>query len=228
MTEELIVVTGATKGLGLGMTRWFASHGHKVIGCGRTVISVEQLNEQFPTGTFAVVDITQEAQVKKWSQEMLAQYGAPSFLINNAGVINYPAKLWEVPPEQFEEVIDVNIKGTANVIRHFVPEMVERKRGVIVNFSSRWGRTVSTHRGPYCASKWAIEGMSRVLALELPKPMVCVPLNPGVINTSMVQMSCGGEEASTHETAEAWAERACPYILKIGSAQNGSSSTIPS
>ena len=82
--------------------------------------------------------------------------------------------------------MDVNIKGTVNVIRHFVPAMVERRRGVIVNFSSGWGRSTRAEVAPYCATKWAIEGFTQALAQELPPGMAAVPLNPGIINTEHV------------------------------------------
>ena len=80
-------------------------------------------------------------------------------------------------------MIDVNIKGVANVIRHFVPAMIARESGVIVNLSSYWGRSVSPEVAPYCATKWAIEGLTRALAQELPQGLAAVPLNPGIIDT---------------------------------------------
>jgi NAD(P)-dependent dehydrogenase (short-subunit alcohol dehydrogenase family) len=76
-------------------------------------------------------------------------------------------------------VVSVNIVGVANVIRAFAPAMIERGSGVIVNLSSGWGRSVSPEVAPYCATKWAIEGMTKALAEELPKGMAAVPLNPG-------------------------------------------------
>lgn len=63
--------------------------------------------------------------------------------VNNAGTINRNNKLWEVPAEEFDAVIDTNLKGIANILRHFVPLMVECKQGVVVNMSSGWGRSVA-------------------------------------------------------------------------------------
>jgi len=68
------------------------------------------------------------------------------------------------------------VKGTANVIRYFVPDMVRRKSGVIVNFSSGWGRSTDAEVAPYCASKWAIEGLTQALSQELPSGMAAVPV----------------------------------------------------
>lgn len=63
--------------------------------------------------------------------------------VNSAGTINRNNKLWEVPAEEFDSVIDTNIKGTANVLRHFIPLMLEKKQGVILNMSSLWGRSAA-------------------------------------------------------------------------------------
>jgi NAD(P)-dependent dehydrogenase (short-subunit alcohol dehydrogenase family) len=120
----------------------------------------------------------------------------------------------------------VNLKGTANVIRHFVPAMVKRKSGVIVNFSSGWGRSTSAEVAPYCATKWAIEGLTQALAQELPAGMAAVPLNPGIINTGMLR-SCFGGSASGYPTPQAWAKIAAPFLLKLGASDNGQPLTVP-
>ena len=116
--------------------------------------------------------------------------------------------------------MDVNINGVFHVIRHFVPAMVERGSGVIVNFSSGWGRSTSPEVAPYCATKWAIEGLTRALAQELPKGMAAVPLNPGVINTDMLQ-TAWGKGASQYPSPDQWAKRAVPLILSQSAKDNG-------
>ena len=229
--QELIVVTGVSTGLGLAMLKWFMSRGHIVIGCARSAEKIGQLNEEFCKGNkpkqFSVVDVVDEAEVKRWAQETISRFGPPTFLLNNASVTANNASLWQIPAGEFNSVIDVNIKGTTNVIRHFVPDMIKAGKGVVVNFSSGWGRSVSPRVAPYCATKWAIEGLSKALALELPAPLTCVPLNPGVINTPMLQICFGKEGAAMHRTPEEWAETACPFILSINHSQNGRSLTAP-
>ena len=98
--------------------------------------------------------------------------------------------------------------------------MIERGQGVIVNFSSGWGRSVSADVAPYCASKWAIEGLTRALAAELPTGLAAVPLNPGIVNTDMLQI-CFGDGAAGYPDAEAWAESAVPFLLELGPKDNG-------
>lgn len=229
--REVIAITGVSAGLGLAMVKWYASRGHVVLGCARSAQKISQLNEQYCKGNqpkqFSVVDIVNEADVKHWSEETISCFGAPTFLLNNASIINSNSYLWQISAEEFNNVIDINIKGTTNVIRHFVPEMIKAGKGVVVNFSSGWGREVAVHEAPYCTSKWAIEGLSKAMALELPEPLTCVPLNPGIIDTAMLQTCVGEQAASLHRSPEEWAETACPFILSIDRSQNGRSLTAP-
>src|SRR5262249_24353543 len=150
----------------------------------------------------------------------------PDLLLNNAALINTNAPLWKVPCEEFDYLIKVNILGVANVLRHFLPAMVARKHGMIVNFSSGWGRSTSPEVAPYCASKWAIEGLTQALAQELPQGMAAVALNPGVIDTDMLR-SCFGSSAGDYPRPEEWAKEAAPFLLKLGAADNGKSLTVP-
>jgi NAD(P)-dependent dehydrogenase (short-subunit alcohol dehydrogenase family) len=224
---RVIVVTGATRGLGLAMARKFIELSHVVLGCGRSRDGVETLRRSFgPPHDFSVVDVSQEGQVERWAARMLSAHGAPDLIVNNAGIINQNALLWQVPSEEFDRVIDVNVKGVANVIRHFLPAMTGRKTGVIVNFSSGWGRSTASEVAPYCASKWAVEGLTMALAHELPRGMAAVPVNPGVIDTDMLR-STYGDKASRYPTPEEWVEKAVPYLLSLGSRDNGKPGSVP-
>ena len=174
---------------------------------------------------FTVVDVKKEPQVEKWAKDVLSKYESPDIVINNAAITNYPAPLWQVPADEFSELIDINIKGVVNIIRHFVPAMLKNKRGIIVNFSSGWGRSTSPEVAPYCASKWAIEGLTRSLAQELPAGMAAVPLNPGIIHTDMLSISFG-EEAVNYTPVSDWVLKAVPYILNLKPTDNGMPLTV--
>lgn len=226
MSGRIIVLTGATRGLGRALVESFTASGHTVIGCGRSREQIEAMRRTFPAPhDFEPLDVADDDAVKRWAQRVLPIAGPPDLLINNAAVMNTPAPLWEVPAEEFDRLIDVNVKGIANVIRHFVPAMVKRGRGVIVNLSSGWGRSTSPEVAPYCASKYAVEGLSLSLAQELPKGIACVALNPGVIDTDMLRQAWA-DGASAYPKAEAWAKRAAPFLLKLGASDNGKSLTV--
>ena len=226
-TSRQIVLTGVTRGLGRAMVDGFIRRGHVVHGCGRTAEKIAELQKLYPAPhSFTVVDVTRDDQVSAWAATVLASAGPPELLINNAAVINPNAPLWEVPVEQMQRVVDVNIVGVVNVIRHFVPAMVARKRGVIANFSSGWGRSVSPEVAPYCATKWAIEGLTKALSEELPRGMSAVPLNPGIIDTEMLR-SCFGSDAREYPPPEAWARLAVPFLLGLSPRDNGESLSVP-
>ena len=222
-----IVITGATKGLGRALTEKYIQLGHMVIGCGRSVNSIESMSNSHPENTdFQVVDISDYKRVRSWAEDVLNKFGSPDFLLNNAGIINKNSALWDVSEQEFSDVIDINIKGVHNTIKEFVPNMIKVGKGTVVNFSSSWGRSTSPEVAPYCSSKWAVEGLSKSLAQELPEGMVSVALNPGVIDTDMLR-SCWSENAGTYEKPESWAKRAAPFILNINPKDNGASLTAP-
>src|SRR5438067_11210211 len=177
------------------MAEEFISLGYGVSGCGRSPPGSEELRRCFgEPHQFDVVDVASDEQVRAWAGRLLATGAAPDLLLNNAAIINQNAPLWKVPVQEFSQVIDVNIKGVVNVIRHFVPAMIERGSGVIVNFSSGWGRATDAEVAPYCATKFAIEGLTKALAEELPRGMAAVPLSPGIIDTDMLRV-CFQESA---------------------------------
>lgn len=224
MTEQFsrtVLITGATRGLGRAMVDRFREAGCLVLGCGRNAESVARIQQELgDPHRFAAVDVSQESDVHDWAVSLLSEDIVPDLLINNAAVINRNAPLWEISSEEFATLLNVNVLGTHHLIRHFVPAMVQRGRGVIVNFSSGWGRSTSPEVAPYCATKWAIEGLTRALADELPEGMAAVPFNPGVIDTEMLR-SCFGDAAAGYPDAEAWSRRAVPCLLGMNSSHNG-------
>lgn len=227
MSGRRILITGVTRGLGRAMAEKFIELGHTVIGCGRSSEQIAELRNSFgKPHQFEVVEVTDDAKVATWAKAVLADGGPPDLLLNNAAVVNPNAPLWKVPPQEFSHVIDVNIKGVYFVLRHFLPAMVAAKSGVVVNFSSGWGRSTSPEVAPYCATKYAIEGLTLALAAELPKGMCAVPLNPGIINTDMLQ-SAFGDHAADYPSPEQWAEKAVPFLLALGPKDNGKSLTAP-
>ncbi|MFM2082414.1 MAG: hypothetical protein RL380_1105 [Verrucomicrobiota bacterium] len=223
---KLILITGVTRGLGRALAEEFIRGGHTVVGCGRAEADIKQLRAQFPAPhDFYPVDVASDSAVKSWASVILTSHGVPDLVLNNAGVINRAAALWEMEAREFNEVMDVNVKGTANVIRHFGAEMVRRKTGVIVNFSSGWGRTTEPEVAAYCASKWAVEGLTQALAQELPRGMAAVALNPGIINTDMLR-SAWATAARNYPAPETWAKVAAPFLLAISAADNGKQLTV--
>lgn len=221
-----ILITGVSKGLGRAMAWGFAQLGHTVVGCARSSAALADLAGQLgPPHRWDRVDVARDEQVRSWAEAVLAD-GAPDLLINNAALINRNAVLWGVPAAEFDSLLAVNIGGVANVVRHFVPSMIARGSGIIVNFSSGWGRSTAPEVAPYCATKWAVEGLTQALAQELPRGLAAVALNPGIIDTEMLR-SCFGPAAGSYPSAEKWARRAVPFLLGLNLKSNGRSLDVP-
>lgn len=154
-----------------------------------------QLQNQFnEKHDFRTIDVSDEKSVTNWAEEILTRYGPPDMLINNASIVNRNAPIWAISNEEFFKVMSINVNGAVNVMRSFVPAMIKDERGIIINNSSSWARTGEAELAPYCASKFAIEGLTQSMA--------AVALNPvGSINTSMLH-SCGPQYIERSQTPE--------------------------
>ncbi|WP_439632279.1 SDR family oxidoreductase [Gemmata sp.] len=223
---KVIVVTGATRGLGRALVGPFVAAGHTVAGCGRNEGHVAGLRQEFPgRHLFGAVDVADAKAVQAWAADVLSRLGPPDLIVNNAALMNTPAPLWEVDPREFDGMLDVNVRGVFHVIKAFAPAMVARASGVIVNLSSGWGRSTSPSVAPYCATKYAIEGLTLALAQDLPRGMAAVPLNPGVIDTDMLRQAWG-DGASNFPNPDQWAAKAAPFLLNLGPRDNGKPLTV--
>ncbi|MEC3460333.1 SDR family oxidoreductase, partial [Bacillus thuringiensis] len=204
-----VIITGVTQGLGRAMVGRFHELGWNIYGCGRSKDKIEELKKQYSKiHDFQVIDISDSQQVNNWANYILNRHKAPNLIINNASIVNQNAQLWKITAQEFENVMNVNVNGVVNVIRAFVPAMVVRKEGIIINMSSSWGREGEAELAPYCASKFAIEGITKSMALELPYGRAVVALDPGgSISTPMLK-SCAPQYINESPTPETWSHKA--------------------
>ncbi|MCQ6288039.1 SDR family oxidoreductase [Bacillus cereus] len=223
-----VIITGVTQGLGRAMVDRFHELGWNIYGCGRSKDKIEELKKQYSKiHDFQVIDVSDSQQVNNWANYILNRHTAPDMIINNASIVNQNAQIWKITDQEFENVMNVNVNGVVNVIRAFVPAMVARKEGIIINMSSSWGREGEAELAPYCASKFAIEGITKSMALELPHGMAVVALDPGgSISTPMLK-SCAPQYINESPTPETWSHKATQYILNITIDKNGDSLTCP-
>lgn len=224
---KTILITGASRGLGKAMVEGFAARGHRIIGCARSEAPLKAMQSQLGENHFfRTVDVASVEEVSRFAKECADQDIIPDTLINSAAIINSPAPLWEISADEFSDLMDVNLKGIHHLISNFFPLMRSRGSGVIVNFSSGWGRSTSSGVAPYCATKWGVEGLTQALAQDLPPGFAAVAFNPGIIDTDMLRC-CFGEDASSYGGAEAWAKEAVPFLEALDESDNGASLTCP-
>lgn len=226
--NTIIVITGCSRGLGRALLETYAKRGFTVYGCARCSERIDTLRSELDLGNaLSVLDVTDSSAVEQWASNIIKQHGAPDYVLNNAALINENVPFWEVPTEDFDRIIDVNLKGVANVARAFLPAMIREQSGVLINFSSGYGHFAAPGVAPYCCTKFGIEGLTQAIAKELPQGVSAIPMSPGIINTDMLQTTFGSENAAAHEAPSAWAQHAADYILTLSVEHNGQSLRVP-
>ena len=218
--SRTVIVTGCSRGIGAALVEQLTVQKHRVAGCSRSAQAMRELGAD---PTFRSVDVRDGEAVEVWARDLQEIGLVPDLVIANAGLLNRRRPLWEISAEEFDQVIDVNVKVAANTARAFLPSMIEQKSGTFVALSSGWGRSTSAEVAPYCASKFAVEGLIGALAQELPEGISAVALSPGVVHTSMLARAFGEEEASLAVEPQQWASQAIEFLLALGPAENGQS-----
>jgi len=226
-TKRVIMLTGVSRGLGRALAEQLIEMGHIVIGCARSEEAIQEMESKYQhPQRCKAVDVTNDESLKDWIDELEQADAIPDLVINNAAISNTAVQLWRFDATEIENVLKVNVLGTTNVLRHMVPRLLTRRKGVIINFSSGWGRDTTPKAAPYCASKWAIEGLTRALASELSPQLAVVSLHPGIIRTKMME-EIFGEAAVRYPDASNWAKVAAPYLLSINVDDNGRQLAVP-
>jgi NAD(P)-dependent dehydrogenase (short-subunit alcohol dehydrogenase family) len=186
---RVAVVTGASKGLGKQMAESLAEAGATVALVARSGELLEGVRAEIETRggkAFAfVADISKEADVASVASEIRRQVGVPDILINNAG-INIRKALIEYTLEEWHRVMSTNVDGPFLCTRAFVPGMIEKKHGRIINVASTMAHVSLPHRTAYSGSKFAVLGITKALALELaPHSITVNAISPGPFATEM-------------------------------------------
>lgn len=215
-----MIVTGCSRGIGKALVEQFSASGIVVGGCARSAGGVSVHGEE---PLFRSLDVTDSSELEQWAEDLSSIDVIPDLVVANAGYLNQPQALWEVPAEDFDQVIDTNVKGVANTARAFLPGMIKAGRGTFVALSSGWGRSTSSGVAPYCASKFAVEGLLGALSQDLPAGLSAVALSPGVVHTEMLARAFGANEASGAVEPRQWAAEAAQFLLDLGPSSNGQS-----
>jgi NAD(P)-dependent dehydrogenase (short-subunit alcohol dehydrogenase family) len=201
LAQKVVVISGASRGLGAALARGFARHGAKVAMCARNEADLNALSDEIQHAGGTVfglpVDIQKPDRVEDFSEQILSKFGRVDAVINNASVLGERVPVSEYRYSVWREVIDVNINGTFLLTRAFLPAMIKQRSGSIVNLSSGVGNKGKPRWGAYSVSKFGVEGFSYMLAEELREYSIRVNIvNPGGIATEMRRAAYPDEDRS--------------------------------
>jgi len=184
MTKPLIIITGASSGIGEAAARMLSAVGHPLLLLARRIDRLEALG--LPNALCRGVDITDRGALLAAVSEAETQFGPADGLINNAGVMLL-GEMSTQDPAQWEQMLDVNVKGLLNGIHAVVSGMIERKRGTIINVSSVAGRKTFPSHVAYVGTKFAVHGISENLREELsPHNVRVITIAPGAVETELL------------------------------------------
>ena len=201
---KVAIVTGATSGIGRAIAELLAKEGAKVAVTGRNVERGQEVVESITlaggTAKFWRLDVSSEEEVKRVFAEIAEEFGGIDILVNNAGVTGVDKPTHELTEEEWDQVMNVNVKGVFFCTKHAVPYMRQGGGGSIVNISSIYGIVGSPGIPPYHASKGAIRLMTKTDALIYARDNIRVnSVHPGSIWTPMLMKACRKMGVSSEE-----------------------------
>ncbi|GAA5785894.1 3-oxoacyl-[acyl-carrier-protein] reductase FabG [Chitiniphilus shinanonensis] len=191
LKDKVTIITGGASGIGLATAQKFAAEGAKVVVCDVNQAGVDQVvSELAASGATAagyLVDVTNTAQIASMVADVKQKFGRIDVLVNNAG-ITADAQFVKMTEEQFDRVIDINLKGTYNCARAVIDTMVEQGSGVLLNASSVVGVYGNFGQTNYAATKFGVIGMVKTWSKELGKKGIRAnAVCPGFVATPMVK-----------------------------------------
>jgi serine 3-dehydrogenase len=198
---KLVLVTGASSGIGAACARRFAAEGATLVLWARRVDRLErltaELRERHGTSVLlAQVDVRDRAVVNRAAADLVAGGHVPDVLINNAGLASGMSKIYEGDPEDWDRMIDTNLKGLLNVTRAILPHMVARRRGHVVNIGSTAGHMTYPQGNVYNATKYGVRALSEGMNLDVAgTPIRVSSVDPGFAETEFSEVRFHGDAA---------------------------------
>ncbi|MCY4623743.1 MAG: SDR family NAD(P)-dependent oxidoreductase [Chloroflexi bacterium] len=194
LQDRVALITGAGRGIGRAIALAFAGEGARVAVTGRSegrlTPVVEEINAAGGEARAFTLDVTSEDDAVRVAEQVVEAWGRIDILVNNAGVIHYDVPVWATTVEQWDDVMNTNLRGMFLVCRAVVPDMMRQERGVIINIGSSSGKVPEGDYGAYVASKYGVVGYTASLAHSLrPYGIQVNGLNPDWVDTDMARAS---------------------------------------
>ncbi len=184
MAKPLVVITGASSGIGAATAHAFAAEGHPLLLLARRLDRMEGLG--LPNAICRAVDVRDRAAIARAMAEAEAKYGPTDCLFNNAGIARL-GDITQQDPSEWDEMIDINVNGMMNAVHAVMAGMIARRHGTIVQMSSIAGRKIYPDHTVYCGTKYFVHGVSDSLRAHLaPHDVRVMVISPGVIETEVL------------------------------------------
>jgi len=203
MSKRIVFITGATSGIGEATARLLAKNDADLILCGRRKDRLAALQSELSLLTDVTTlsfDVRNQQEVKKAIGSLPERWKSIDVLINNAGNAHGLDPIQTGKIEDWDAMMDINVKGLLYVSREIIPGMTERKRGHIINLGSIAGKEVYPNGNVYCASKFAVDALTQGIRMDLnPFGIKVTGINPGLVETefSLVRFKGDSEKAGT-------------------------------
>lgn len=200
LKDKIVLITGASAGIGASSARLFAEAGAKLILCARRKEKLktlaEQLQKAYKTDLLLLpLDVQKSNEVSSNLESLPSEWKSIDILVNNAGLSRGLDKQYEAPLQDWEEMIDTNVKGVLYMTRAIVPGMVARNQGHVINIGSSAGRYTYTGGSVYCATKAAVKVITEGLKIDLlGTPIRVTNVEPGLVETEFSEVRFRGDE----------------------------------
>ena len=196
--NKIVVLTGASSGIGYSLLNYFVKEGARVYGSSRN--ERELTTESKQECNFELLDLADELNVEKYVKTILQKENRIDILINNAGVAHNLALVEEIDSKMLNSVVRDNLLPTFNMMKYTIPIMKKNNSGTIINISSRAGRRAVPRLSAYTAAKFAVRGLTESVAKEVQDTGIkCISISPAGVNTGMRAMVFGQEDAENQQ-----------------------------
>jgi NAD(P)-dependent dehydrogenase (short-subunit alcohol dehydrogenase family) len=203
MTQRVLVTAGAS-GIGRETVRAFAAGGAKVFVCDIDEVALAALSKELPHVATARCDVAKRAENERMVAAALQSLGGLDVLVNNAGIAGPTAPVEQVPPEEWDRVVQVNLTAAFDVTRLAIPALKQSRAGVVIVMSSAAGRFGYPNRVAYAATKWGLIGFTKTLAMELGAFGIRAnAILPGTVDGDRIQRVFEGRAKASGRSVEA-------------------------